>query len=186
MYGTSIGWIVLVVVLATGAGIAWWSRSRRHSAPTEPTRLIFTNHVKQRMIERSVGQRQIELTVAAPTRRIPDAKNNSLCLEREFDGRTLKVWVVQASPAEGETVIKSTAWADLVITFQIPTDLTGLIVGRHGATVGRLEATHDARISVSRNGAVRVSAGRCEAVESAKRDIIEIVAASTLRLREAA
>lgn len=166
-------WLIVIALISASLWLAFHLRSRR---PTpSPAPLVFTNHAVQRMAERKVDRRQIELTIGAPSRHARDAKNNSVRLEREVNGKTLIVWVAEPWPATDAVIVKTTAWADPTISFMIPTAATGLVIGQGGSTIRRIESANDARISVSRSGLVRVSSHLIESAESAKHQILALV-----------
>lgn len=186
-----ISWTLLAAGLG-GASIWLSSHIRRRPARTaardlaRPGRasrssvpIIYTAHVKQRMAERAVQARQIELVIAEPTREVHDARNSSVRLEREVGGRILIVWVAQPWPTTEAIYIKSTAWTDCVLTFDIPGALAGRVIGRGGRTVRQIEAANDVRISVDGTGSVRVSARHVSSAESARQQVLTLIDSAT-------
>ncbi|MCC3300679.1 KH domain-containing protein [Arthrobacter sp. zg-Y895] len=177
MYGIT-SWLLIgtSILVAFTLWLFTYLRSRRSSQPRLAVPPIYTNHAKERMLERQVRQHQIEQVIAKPSRTVPDRQNGSVRLERELDGRVLKVWVV-AEPWETAkaATVKTTAWADLAQTFEIPPGRAGLIIGPGGSTVRGIEAATDTRISVDRTGSVRVSADSMASLESAKQKIHKLI-----------
>ena len=143
--------------------------SRREFPPT-----VLTNHAKQRMSERGVSSLQINQVISSPTLAQTDARNNSVRLERQIGIRTLIVWVAQPWPAAA-TIVKTTAWADVPLAFQIPAGAAGRIIGRGGATVRRLEATHQVRISIENGGSICHVRGNRSSTEAASHEIMALV-----------
>lgn len=73
-------------------------------------RYRLSPHVRDRMRERGISEKQIALTLDDPhvTWSTPKA---SVCYRRTHDdGRTLMVWVVDPMPASGLAIVKSAAW----------------------------------------------------------------------------
>ena len=166
--------IILPGLIGVIAGLWLWLRNKRQARLAVPP--IYTNHAKDRMLERQVRQHQIEQVIAKPSRSVADRENASVRLEREVDGRTLKVWVV-AEPWEtaNSATVKTTAWADLVQTFEIPPARAGLVIGPGGSTVRDIDAATDTRVCVGRTGIVRVSAISMASIESAKQRIVQVL-----------
>ena len=175
---TTTAWLLIGIVSLTAISV-WlftYLRSQRPAGPRLAVPPVYTKHAKERMVQRQVRQHQIEQVLAKPERQIPDRENDSVRLERQFDGRTLKVWVV-AEPwqtAKAATV-KTTAWADLVQTFEIPAGQTGLVIGLGGSTVRQIEAASNTRISIDKAGLVRVSADRFTSLEKAKQLVFGVI-----------
>lgn len=130
----------------------------------------YTLHAKERMQERGVTAKQIELVLARPDRSESDPHENSVRLERDFDGRFLKVWVAEPWPPAGEVVIKSTAWR-FTARFTIPANRIGTVIGRKGATIEHVRATTDASIHIGDDGTVMISAGEKSSVDAARKAI---------------
>lgn len=134
----------------------------------------LTKHARERMAQRGVTERQLMRVIARPERQKFDRSEDSVRLERTFPEGTLRVWVVAPWPAQGEIVVKSTAW-QYVATLKVPTDRVGLVIGRNGRTINEISAISDARISVSKaNGTVTIKAGDRRAVETARERIESI------------
>jgi hypothetical protein len=164
------------ILAAFSLWIFTYLRSQRSSPPRFAVPPVYTNHAKERMLERQVQQRHVEEVLAKPSRQIPDRDNESVLLERHIDGRILKVWVVaEAWKTANVAIVKSTAWADLVQTFEIPAGKTGIVIGPGGSRVRQIEAATNARISIDRTGTVRVSAGCAASVEKAKQMICRVI-----------
>jgi len=175
---------LLIIAALSLAGI-WLTLTRRGESSNAPagqefTAPVLTHHAKQRMVEREVSSAQIDHVVANPSRLFRDGKNNSVRLEREVDGRTLRVWVAEPWPA-AKTVVKTTAWADFPLVFEIPAATAGRVIGRGGATVSRIQSDHHVRISIDHAGSVRVTAGDKASADAAKREILDLVSRATPR-----
>lgn len=128
------------------------------------------------MRERQVQRRHIEEVLAKPSRQIPDRDKESVRLERQIDGRILKVWVVaERWTTANAAIVKSTAWANVVQTFQIPAGQTGIVIGVRGSSIRQIEAASNSRISIDRTGTVRISAGCAASVEKAKQMIFRVI-----------
>lgn len=150
-----------------------------HRVQPLQARLHFTFHAQQRMKERGVEREQIEITVSEPHFEAPDAKNNSVRLERDFSDRTLIVWVAQPWPTTQQVAIKTTAWTDKTIRFSIPRTTIGYVLGRGGATKRLIEDQHNSRIRINSDGIVAVSSNQVKHAESARRQILEMVRRAT-------
>lgn len=170
----------LLIGAAILAALSLWIfthlRIQRSSRPRFAVPPVYTNHAKERMEERQVQQHHIEEVLAKPSRQFPDRDNESVLLERQINGRILKVWVV-AEPWEtaNEAIVKSTAWANVVQTFQIPAGQTGIAIGVGGSSIRQIEAASNSRISIDRTGTVRISAGCAASVEKAKQMIFRAI-----------
>ena len=134
----------------------------------------YTNHARERMAERGVSEQQIVTTLNRPDRHEPDRVENSVRVERDFDGRTLKVWVAESWPPRGEAVVKSTAW-HYHDTMRVPVDRLGALIGRKGSTIEGIRRTTGTRINVERDGTVQISGDDRAAVQAAKRAVGKIV-----------
>lgn len=165
-----------LILAAFSLWIFTYLRIQRSSRPRFAVPPVYTNHARERMLERQVQQRHIEEVLAKPSRQIPDRDNESVRLERQIDGRILKVWVV-AEPwtTANAATVKSTAWADVVQTFQIPAGQTGIVIGVGGSSIRQIEAASNSRISIDRTGTVRISAGCAASVEKAKQMIFRAI-----------
>ena len=149
---------------------------QRSSRPRFAVPPVYTNHARERMLERQVQQRHIEEVLAKPSRQTPDRDNDSVLLERQIDGRILKVWVVaELWKTANAAIVKSTAWADVVQTFQIPAGQTGFVIGVGGTSTRHIEAASNSRISIGRTGTVRISAGCAASVDKAKQMIFRVI-----------
>lgn len=175
---TTTAWLLIgtTILAAFPLGLFIYLRSQRAPQPRMTVPPVYTNHAKERMMQRQVRQHQIEEVIAKPDRQIRDRENGSVRLERQLGGRTLKVWVV-AEPwqtAKAATV-KTTAWADFVQTFEIPVGQAGLVIGPGGSTVRQIEAASNARISIDRAGVVRVCADCSASIEKSKQLIFKTI-----------
>lgn len=151
-------------------------KSQRSSRPRFAVPPVYTKHAKERMRERHVQERHIEEVLAKPSRQIRDRDNDSVRLEAQIDGRILKVWVVAEPWNTAKTArVKTTAWADVVQTFQIPADQAGMVIGVGGSSIRQIEAASHSRISIARTGMVTVSADCAASVEKAKQMIFRVV-----------
>ncbi|MGP4032188.1 KH domain-containing protein [Pseudarthrobacter sp. 1C304] len=164
------------VLAAFSLWIFTYLRSQRSSRPRFAVPPVYTNHARERMLERQVQQHHIEEVLAKPSRQIPGRDNESVRLEAQIDGRILKVWVVAEHwITANKATVKTTAWADLVQTFQIPAGQTGIVIGPGGSSIRQIEAATNARISIGRTGMVTVSAGCAASVEKAKQMIFRVI-----------
>lgn len=177
MNTTIAGLLIGTAILAVfSLWLFTYLRSRRSSRPRLAVPPVYTNHAKERMLERQVQKHHIEEVLAKPSRQIPDRDNESVRLERQIDGRILKVWVVaERWKTANEAIVKTTAWADVVQTFQIPAGQTGIVIGMGGSSIRQIEAATNARISIDSTGTVRVSAGCVASVEKAKQMICRVI-----------
>lgn len=175
---TTTAWLLIgtAILAAIFLWLFTYLRSQQSSRPRLAVPPVYTDHAKERMLQRQVRQHQIEQVIAKPDRQTPDRDNGSVRLERLLDGRTLKVWVV-AEPWQTAKAakVKSTAWADLVQTFRIPAGQAGLVIGLGGSTIRQIEATSKARISIDRTGIVRVSADCLASIEKAKQLVFRVI-----------
>ena len=141
----------------------------------------YTKHAQERMQERGVSREEIESALVAPDRKAPDPTENSVRFEKNFEKGVLKVWVAAVPwPPTSEVAIKSTAWK-YVETFEIPATTVGLVKGRQGTTVRGIETCTGAKVSVSREGTVCISAGEQFKVKQARSKVDEIVNTPSLR-----
>lgn len=177
MQALAIG--ALAVVVLTIVALVW-AHSVRSSHPSQP--VILTHHARQRMDQRGVDEADLMLTLARPDSTRPDSKQDSICYERVFGERTLKVWVAAANGGCKELVVKSTAWS-FVLHFTIARTGIGSVIGRHGATIHSIELRSHTLIRVEESGSVTVSAsGRDDAV-LAQSLVMEAVAGAAERNR---
>ena len=149
-------------------------KSSRTFSGREVASTVLTSHAKQRMLERKVSSLQIDQLITNPTLVRRDATNNSVRLEGQISGRTLIVWVAEPWPVAA-TIVKSTAWADVPLTFKIPAEAAGRIIGRGGATVRRIEAAHQVRISIENGGSICRVRGNRSSTEAASHEIMALV-----------
>lgn len=154
--------VVLLLLLAT---------RRRGARARVAASVRYTNHARQRMLERGVAEDQIESVLARPARVDRDVEENSVRLEGDFDGRVLKVWVAEPWPGHDEIVVKSTAWT-YVIRFAIPARAVGRVKGRDGKTIQAICRETGAQISLDRSGLVRIRSGDRASAESARRKVL--------------
>jgi len=72
-------------------------------------KVIITQHCKARMLARNITEVEIYDTISAPTRTW-DTPQGSRCFERDFSGRTLKVWIKWPPKPKNLYIVKSAAW----------------------------------------------------------------------------
>lgn len=125
------------------------------------------------MCERGISAAQVEAVLAKPERCIPDPLKNSVRLERDFDDRTLKVWVVGPWPATREIVVKSTAWK-YSAQFTVLSTAVGKVIGTRGTTIQGIRDRNGAHIVVKPDGTVRISAGELSSLATARQQILAI------------
>ncbi|QCR19463.1 KH domain-containing protein [Agrococcus sp. SGAir0287] len=168
----ALGALLLVVV----AGLLLRRRRGRRAGErvaalpsTTPVRL--TTHARERMAQRGVLERDVALTARAPHRRVTDAEEGSVRLERDLDGDVLRVWVVAPWPPATEVVVKSTAWQRVALG-RIARDAVGAVVGPGGARIREVERASGARVAIDRaTGEVRATADDRRAAEDAVRRV---------------
>lgn len=177
MNTTIAGLLIGTAILAAfSLWLFTYLRSRRSSRPRLAVPPVYTKHAEERMLERQVQKHHVEEVLARPSRQIPDRDNESVRLERQIDGRILKVWVVaERWTTANVAIVKTTAWDDVVQTFQIPAGQTGIVIGVGGSSIRQIEAASNSRISIDRTGTVRVSAGCAASVEKAKEMIFRVI-----------
>lgn len=179
--------LVALIVIA----IIAWLLVKKGQKPTESavpglpstSRVVYTDHALQRMRQRDVSKAQITEVLERPERALEDKAQGSIRLERNFDGRTLKVWVNPPWPATPEAVVRTTAW-NASTTFEIPSAAIGRVKGKGGATVRRIELETSTWISVGSDGRVLIKADRLEAIKLAQEKIQSIVSPQLPRLGE--
>jgi predicted RNA-binding protein YlqC (UPF0109 family) len=104
-----------------------------------------------------VTRSQIEEALARPHRRDHDKAQASMRFERDHEGRVLRVWVAASRwPPVGEAVIKTTAW-QYRIAFKIDPSTKGRVIGRGGATIGKITEATATYIDVADDGTVTVA-----------------------------
>lgn len=170
---------IAVVVTVVAIGVRLGRRPSR--PPLAPIR--FTAHAQERMQQRGVSRAQIEAVIASPQRQQRDPAENSYRLERDFGSRVLKVWVAEPWPARDEIVVKSTAWK-FHFELHIPASAVGRVVGAGGGNIRRLETQTQAKISVDRDGVVRITSGVEAHGLDAKKRIEAIVSGPVARVGE--
>ncbi len=173
--------IFLALLIGLAVAIQRRDRTARPSAaPVLQKPVVYTNHVVQRMGERGVTKAEIESVLASPSRVKEIPEKESVRLERDFAGKTLRVWVTRPWPARQEIVVKTAAWR-YVEEFDIATFAVSAVKGRAGASVQRIEADSQARVTIGPDGRVRVSGGEARDVAAA-RQMVERAAASAEKL----
>lgn len=176
----------IVVVVAIAVVVAVVAIGVRHGRrPSKPALapIRFTIHAQERMQLRGVSRAQIEAVVASPQRQQHDPEENSYRLERDFGSRVLKVWVAEPWPARDEIVVKSTAWK-FHFELRIPASDVGRVVGAGGGNIRRLESQTQAKISVDRDGLVRITSGVEAHGLDAKKRIESMVSSPVARVGE--
>jgi len=174
---TSLWWIVvLAAVIAATLVMVWARRSKRpQTGLPDGVSLRYTNHARERMSERGVTEAQVASALARSDRHEKDPVENSVRFERDFSGRTLKVWMAEPWPPTSEAVVKSTAW-HYHESIRIPADRVGALIGRKGSTIQEIRTATGARISVDDDGTVRISADDNQSVQAAKSAVKKVVA----------
>ena len=172
--------LMILVIAVVIAGLVFLVRGRRRPRQGLPAGVPvrYTSHARDRMRERGVSAAQVEAVLADPARHIPDLRENSIRLERDFDDRILKVWVVAPWPATRESVVKSTAWKYLA-TLTVPPAMVGRVIGAGGATIQQIRDEAGANIAVSRDGTIRISAGDPSSLDAARLRILAIAEGPT-------
>jgi hypothetical protein len=176
-----------VVVAIIVAGVLLLLASRR-GATREAIDLRLTPHAVERMAERGVGETAVRTALARPDRVIATSyvdkrrgvrpgeqdQLESVRLEKDFRGRTLKVWVPPEWRTQTPIAVKSVAW-NFVATVRVPRARIGAIIGRGGQNVRNLEDIYDLDIHVdSARSTVRISGDDNDAVTLARRRIVEL------------
>ena len=156
-------------VLLIGAAITYVVRKFRHRKPALPP-VHWTKHARERMAQREITESQVMPVLANPGRCNPDPKKCSVRLERDFGGRTLKVWVAQPWPAVQEIVVISVAWCYFAAV-KVRVEQIGRIIGRNGGTIKEIEASTGTRIQVGDDGTVDIRANDLDSVAAARRKI---------------
>lgn len=158
--------IVAVLLGAVILGVLLTSLTGRPQQPTDSlpagTTIKYTLHARQRMRERGVAAVEIECVLAAPERTKPDHLQDSVRLERDFDNRTLNVWVVAPWPI----IVKTTAWTyrDAI---QIPQKRIGAVIGRGGTNIRSIENLTETRITVDPDGTIHLRGNNLAAIKAA-------------------
>lgn len=134
----------------------------------------FTKHARERMNQRHITPAQVKAVIANPARHKLDSRQNSVQLEGDYEGRILKVWVVEPWPATTEVVVKTTAWR-YYATLTIPRERVGRLIGRNGETIQRLRIETGAHINVKDDGTVHITGGDKATTEDARQRIVATV-----------
>lgn len=166
-------WLIAGVAAIALVALLLLRRPRKSALPTGVS-VRYTNHARERMAERGVTAQQIAAALARPDRHEADRVENSVRVERDYDGRTLKVWVAEPWPPASEAVVKSTAW-HYHDTMRIPAARIGALIGRKGRTIDEIRRGTGARINVDDDGTVHITGDEHAAVQAAKRAIGKIV-----------
>lgn len=169
--------IGLAVAVVAVASIVYVVREITHRRPPLLS-VHWTKHARERMREREITEGQVMVVLADPQRRTVDLGKSSVRLERDFDGRTLKVWAVESE--EEQIVVKSAAWSYFCI-LRVPGECMGRIIGRQGRTVREIEGKTGARIYVRPGGTVRIRANDRGSAEAARTEVESIVSRSDRR-----
>lgn len=165
-------WLAALAAASLLAYLLYRARTRKPRQERLPanTAVRFTTHARERMELRRVSSEQVMHVLANPDRFTRDTINNSVRLERDEQGRTLKVWVAEPWPTHREIVVKTTAWHHAT-SFAIPSNTVGRVIGRGGATIRQLRAETGAYIGVRSDGTVSVSADDSGTVEHARQRV---------------
>lgn len=150
-----------VVALAAGVLIAYLIYLKRVQRPranglAPGVAVRFTRHALKRMELRGVTPAEVRAVLAGPARHERDSLKNSVRLEGDYEGRILKVWVVEPWPASAEVIVKSTAW-HYYATLTISAKQVRRLIGHRGEAIRRLRDEFNAQISVESDGTVRIS-----------------------------
>ena len=169
-------WIIGVVALAALAFFLFRARRPTPRTPGLPdgVALRYTNHARDRMAQRGVTAQQVASALAGPDRQEKDPLENSVRIERDFAGRTLKVWMAEPWPPKHEAVVKSTAW-HYHDTIRIPRSQIGKLIGRKGATIEEVRRMTGAHVNVEDDGTVQIGGDDNATVQAAKRAVKKIV-----------
>ncbi len=178
--------LLAAALLVLGVGLALLVRNRSRPAPASEVLLRFTPHAAERMAERRVRDVDVRAVVAAPDRVIATTyldrstadepgERDSVRLEKDLRGRTLKVWVPPDWRSQTPVAVKSVAW-QYGITFRIPRSRVGAIIGRGGATVRELEQIYGVRITVDGGmGLARIAGDDEDGLARARRHVERLV-----------
>lgn len=166
-----------IVIALVVVGVLLLTASR-HRAARAAIDLRFTPHAIERMAERTVAETDVRKTLARPGRVIATtyvAKGSSappgepeeldsVRLEKDFRGRTLKVWVPPDWRSETPIPVKSVAWS-YVANVRVPRSRVGAVIGRGGHNVRDLHDIYRVDIHVDdKRGVVRISGDDGDAV----------------------
>jgi len=184
-----VGVAIVAALVALGFALLAVSR-RRVALQSIPLRL--TPHAVERMVERGVPEIAVRKALAHPDRVVATTYNDkghqrqgrgsggvgrtdqdeldSVRLEKDFRGRTLKVWVPPDWRSETPIAVKSVAWR-FVTTLRVAPARVGAIIGRGGQTVRDLQEAFGVVVQVDRRGLVRISGDDRSTVAVARRRI---------------
>lgn len=181
---SDLWWLVVGAALILGAAV-YLAQKRKHPKPGLPEGITphFTHHANERMTQRGITSDQVTSVLIHHDRKETDPVENSVRLERDFEGRTLKVWVAEPWPATQKIIIKSAAW-HYCTTVTFPVERKGLLIGRAGRTIEEIRASTGAHISVKDDGTVDISAGNSHSLEAARQKIEAIANRPLARVGE--
>lgn len=174
----------LILLIGLGilvtAFVRLW-RSRLPQTPVGPAgipskaALRYTRHVRERMRERRIDGAEVETTLRHPDRIAQNDDNASVKFEKDYDDRTLKVWIAQDPQTSwthaNEVIIKSAAWRYTAV-IPIEYDAAGRLIGKKGATIKAICSRSGASVRVE-DGLVTISGGERYEVERAKQLVAE-------------
>ena len=169
-------WWLLLAAAGVAALVLYLARKSTHRKPGLPAGISvhITQHAHERMTQRGITHDQVTAVLGQPERQKCDPIERSVRLERDLDGRTLKVWVAEPWPATRQIVVKSTAW-QYFTTIKVPVERVGLIIGRGGRTIQQIEEVTQARISVNKmDGSIDIRAGDIRSLETARERVNQI------------
>lgn len=146
------------------------STSNDQSPNTNCQNVVLTKHALLRMGQRSVLEEEILKVVADPELRACDSDHRSIRLERKVGQGVLIVWVVDDSSSSGPTIVKTTAWKDLVQVIEIPLGSKSGLIGLKGSNCKRITQETGAMLFVDERF-VRIRAKSFEALELAASQI---------------
>lgn len=166
--------IALLLVVLLRRPTRHVERGARRAAGVDARIELRCAHAQERMQQRRISADEVTAVLRTPDRCQPDPGQSSMRFEKDLGGRTVKVWVAADPwPPVGQAVIKTTA-AQYARTIRIRRDQAGQVIGRGGATVRQLQGSTRARISVERDGRVRIQAGEAEHVAAAVREVVRV------------
>lgn len=170
MYAQAL--ILLAIVLAAIAALGLLSvlAQRRPHAP-HSVRHNYTAHAHERMQQRGVTADEVEHVLVAPSRSIPCPSQDSVRLEREINGRVVKVFVV-APWQVGEPATIKTVACNIHQAIPVPEGSIGRLIGHQGATIRGIETSTNTRLHVDRaKSLVHVSADDLGAMRAAIKEV---------------
>ena len=184
-------WFAVLVGVVV-VGVVVWSLVRRSrvARPPRPAgeRLRFTPHASDRMSQRHVSQADVGQAVARPDRVVATryldradhgdrvwswehGMRDSVRLEKDFAGRTLKVWVPTDWKTASVIAIKSVAW-QYNARVKVPVSRIGSVIGRGGETIRGIERDYGVRVTVDRRtGSTTIAGDDEKKVAAARRTI---------------